>query len=75
MPKRTYVAINYIRGKHIDELDKYISSAKKHDLFDEPDSDFYEALDQLRKLRNRVHIQNKKNHFESDQIATTTPIV
>jgi hypothetical protein len=59
--------LEYIRGKHIDELEKYIPSAKKHDLFDEQDSDFYEALDDLRKLRNRIHIQNTKRYSDSDE--------
>src|SRR5689334_17407863 len=58
--------IEYIRGKKIDELERYIASAKKHDLFDQGDSGFYEALDDLRKIRNRVHIQNTKKHFEAD---------
>ncbi|WP_231663378.1 hypothetical protein, partial [Pseudanabaena sp. 'Roaring Creek'] len=46
----------YIRSKKIDELGKYIASARTHDLFDLSGTDFYDCLDQLRKLRNRVHI-------------------
>ena len=61
--------IDYIRGKKIDELERYIASAKKHDLFDERESGFYDALDDLRKIRNRLHIQNTKNHFEADDHA------
>lgn len=60
--------IDYVRGKHIDELEKYIASAKKHNLFDMRDTKFYEILDDLRKLRNRIHIQNMKNSFEPDEI-------
>lgn len=60
--------IEYIRGKKIDELERYIASAKKHDLFDQGDSGFYEALDDLRKIRNRLHIQNTKGHFEPDDV-------
>ncbi|WP_027565332.1 molecular chaperone TorD family protein [Bradyrhizobium sp. URHA0013] len=60
--------IEYIRGKKIDELERYIASAKKHDLFDQGDSGFYEALDDLRKIRNRLHIQNTRNHFEPDDV-------
>lgn len=56
----------YVRSKKIDEFAKYIASAKKHDLFEASDTSFYEALDSLRKLRNRIHIQNPKNHFEPD---------
>jgi len=56
----------YVRSKKIDEFAKYIASAKKHDLFEASDTSFYEALDSLRKLRNRIHIQNPKNYFEPD---------
>jgi hypothetical protein len=56
----------YVRGKQIDELEKLIASAKKHDFFDLRDTSFYEKLDELRRLRNRVHIQNKKADFEPD---------
>ena len=59
--------INMIRSKKIDEFDKYIACAKKHDFFDAKDSQLYEDLDTLRKLRNRIHIQNLKNHFEPDE--------
>jgi hypothetical protein len=58
--------LDAIRGKKIDEFEKYIASAKKNDFFDLRDTVFYEKLDELRKLRNRVHIQNIKNHFEKD---------
>ncbi len=59
--------INMIRSKKIDEFEKYIASAKKNDFFDVKDSQIYEDLDTLRKLRNRIHIQNSKNHFEPDE--------
>lgn len=59
--------LNYIRGKHLDELEKYIASAKKHNLFQRRNEKFYDYLDELRKLRNRVHIQNRNNYFESDE--------
>ena len=58
---------DYILSKTMDKLEHYIASAKKHDLFDLADTDFYEALEELRKLRNRVHIQNEKGHFEADE--------
>ena len=59
--------LDYVRSKKIDEFDKYIASARKHDFFDANDTDFYEVLDSLRKLRNRIHIQNTKGHFEPDE--------
>ena len=52
--------IDYVRNKKIDELEKYINSAKKHDFFDLKDTNFYIKLDDLRKIRNRIHIQNNK---------------
>jgi len=62
----------YIRSKKIDEFDKYIASARKQDLFDAADTSFYEDLDTLRKLRNRIHIQNDKGHFDPDEYKTFT---
>jgi hypothetical protein len=59
--------IDYVRGKHLDELEKYIVSARKHDFFGVKDSNFYEVLDELRRLRNRIHIQNTKQDFELDE--------
>jgi hypothetical protein len=56
----------YVRGKKIDKLDHYISSAKKHSLLGPPTESIYDDLEQLRKLRNRIHIQNEKNHFEAN---------
>jgi hypothetical protein len=59
--------VDYVRGKRIDELEKYIASARKHNLFDANDSTFYDSLDQLRRLRNRIHIQNTKGDFEEKE--------
>jgi hypothetical protein len=61
-----FIVADYIRSKKIDELGKYIASAKKHDLFDARSSNLYERLDQLRRLRNRVHLQNTDD-FEPDE--------
>ena len=57
----------YVRSlRRIDELEKYIASAKKHDFFDAADQGFYDQLDELRRIRNRVHIQNLKGDFEAN---------
>ena len=56
--------LSYVRGKKIDKFEQYIASAKKHSLLGVPTESIYDELEQLRKLRNRVHIQNEKNHFE-----------
>ncbi len=50
--------VSYMQGKTIDNLSKYIASAKLHNLFQTTDGRFYENLDELRKLRNKIHIQN-----------------
>lgn len=59
--------LSYVRGKKIDKFEVYIASAKKHELLGPKTDDIYESLDELRKLRNRVHIQNEKGHFEPDE--------
>ena len=56
----------YVRGKKIDKLAHYIDSAKKHDFLRATDKQFYADLDTLRRLRNRLHIQNYKDDFERD---------
>ncbi len=52
--------------KNLDDLSKFIAVAKKHNLFGNVEK-VYEKLDELRKLRNRIHIQNDKNHFENNE--------
>src|SRR5688572_17713989 len=59
--------LSYVRGKKIDKFEHYISSAKKHSLLGPPNEPIYAELDQLRKLRNRVHIQNEKCDFERNE--------
>jgi hypothetical protein len=67
----TQSVMDYISAKRLDELEKYVASARKHNLFG-TDPEFYEILDELRRLRNRVHIQNTKEDFEpSDRHAFT----
>jgi len=55
-----------IRTKTIDEFARYISNAKSKSLLGKA-SNLYDSLEELRKLRNRIHIQNAKNHFEPDE--------
>jgi hypothetical protein len=58
-----HVVAVYVRGKQLDELEKLIVSARKHNFF-ELEPAFYDDLNQLRRLRNRIHIQNVKRDFE-----------
>ncbi len=55
-----------IRTKTIDEFAKYISNARSKSLLG-VESQLYDSLDELRKLRNRVHIQKAKGYFEPDE--------
>jgi len=55
-----------IRTKTVDEFAKYIANAQSKALLGSGKS-IYEDLDELRMLRNRVHIQNSKGHFEYDE--------
>lgn len=59
--------LQYIKNKKLDKFDHYIKCAKKHELFGPSDNKIYTNLDKLRKLRNRIHIQNESNDFESDE--------
>lgn len=62
-----------ITERRIDRLAKYIASAKKDDFFDVGDTNFYERLEELAVLRNRIHIQNEKNHKPRDEWEAFTP--
>ncbi|HWV51725.1 hypothetical protein [Pseudorhodoplanes sp.] len=54
---------NYIRSrKKMEKLEATIESAKKQGLIEPANDAFYTRLDELRKLRNRVHIQNIKKY-------------
>lgn len=57
--------IDDIRAKKLDDLDKYITSSKKHMLFGSNNL-FYEKLQDLRKVRNRIHTQNSASMKPSD---------
>jgi hypothetical protein len=65
--------IEYMRTKRIDEFEKYIVSARKHNLFKVGDGGLYEDLDKLRKWRNRIHIQDKKKELEPSEFSVFTP--
>lgn len=59
--------INCIRNKKIDQFEALIISAKKHNFFDVANNKFYDDLELLRKVRNRVHIQNHKGYEPSNE--------
>ncbi|WP_208179869.1 hypothetical protein J4T85_005505 [Sinorhizobium medicae] len=59
-------ALEYIRTKRLDKMDHLLKSAKKHNLLGD-DEAFYEELDYLRLVRNRVHIQNDPPKLDQDE--------
>lgn len=66
--------LEYVRGKKIDKLGHYIGSAKKHNFLLAADDQFYADLDELRRLRNRLHIQNYGDDFARDDVDTFTDV-
>lgn len=64
--------IDDVRSKHIDEFAKYIDHAKSKKLLGFDDA-VYDDLHSLRKLRNRIHIQNRKGYLASDESKAFTP--
>ncbi|WP_037470164.1 hypothetical protein [Sinorhizobium fredii] len=56
------------------KLKDYIDAARKHDLLKcNPDPSFYQTLDDLRLVRNRLHIQNDPPTLEADEYLVFTP--
>lgn len=56
-----------VRSKTLDQLETYIAAVKKHDLLGAAGTDLYEKLDELRKVRNRIHIQNVKQQLPQNE--------
>ncbi|MCK0070858.1 hypothetical protein [Kordiimonas laminariae] len=52
--------------RRADKLDKYIRFSQDHGVFDGLGPDIYDEMNELRKLRNRIHIQNERRDFEAD---------
>jgi hypothetical protein len=48
-------------------MDQKIRLIKELNLLESKDSDVYVELENLAKLRNRIHIQNEKKNFEADE--------
>lgn len=59
--------ISIFQTKPNDQFNFYIEQARKHKLFNEKTIEICDRLDNLRQLRNRVHIQNKERHRPSDE--------
>jgi hypothetical protein len=68
----TTQAIAAARDGRYDDFGKCIALARANNLFKLKSNDFYNELDELRKLRNRVHIQNKHGELEGDEFNAFT---
>lgn len=56
-----------LSSKHLDKFEHYITQAEKYDFFKMKDTNFYGAMHSLRKIRNRIHIQNNKHTEPRDE--------
>lgn len=60
--------LNDTKTKVLDELSPILSHVKKHNYLQEKvGENLYDSLDQLRVLRNRIHIQNRSNQLDKDE--------
>ncbi len=59
--------ISVFQNKPNDQFNFYIEQSRKYNLFDAKTTEICDRLDNLRLLRNRVHIQNKENHQPRDE--------
>jgi hypothetical protein len=66
VPNISQADIATFRTKKYDKLEHYIAASKRFNLFNRSDS-FYDLMDELRKARNRVHIQNSTNQLGADE--------
>ncbi len=68
IPGLDHKKINDTKNKIIDELSPIIAHIKKHNYLQEIKGEvLYDNLDELRKLRNRVHIQNRNNQLDRNE--------
>ncbi|CDZ41587.1 Hypothetical protein NGAL_HAMBI1145_59660 [Neorhizobium galegae bv. officinalis] len=72
VPGLLQTALDRIRSKRIDKMELLIVSARKDDLLGVEPA-FYDELDFLRQVRNRVHIQNVPPRLQPDEHQVFTP--
>ena len=56
-----------VRCRTYNKFDTQICLCEKYDIFDSIATNFYTALKELQKLRNRIHIQNNKKYMPLDE--------
>lgn len=66
VPNISQADIEKFRTRKYDKLENYIAASKKFNLFNRPNS-FYDSMDELRRARNRVRIQNSNNQLAADE--------
>jgi len=71
VPNMSQTDIDMFRTRKYDKLEHYIAASKRFNLFNQP-AGFYDAMDELRKARNRIHIQNSKNQLSADECTVFT---
>jgi len=73
-PNITQTVVSFFRGKkETDELRRLIPLIESQNLFRVPSGDsLYTDLEHLRKVRNRVHIQNKFSTLQQDEAKVFT---
>ncbi len=64
--------INILRESKAWSMEKKIELIKKINVLQMSDHSAYDYLDNLSRLRNRIHIQNEKENFEADEILAFT---
>lgn len=64
--------LEWLRSKNVDDFGNLNGSARKYNLLAGIGGEIYDNLDELRKLRNRIHIQNSKGELEADDAAAFT---
>lgn len=67
-------ALERLREAKAWSLDKKLQLVQELDLLKASNPDVYEQLKKLAQLRNRVHIQNEKRNFETDEAKAFTHI-
>ncbi len=64
--------IDDTRDKICDQFEPLIAHARKHDLLQDNHGKIYQDLDFIRKLRNRIHIQNRQEQLDRDEFKIWT---
>lgn len=66
VPNISRADIDTFKTRKYDKLDHYIAASRRFNLFNQS-SNFYDSVDDLRKARNRIHIQNSNNQLAADE--------